>query len=62
MHGLYTQARHAIKYTQLFYISTDKVYHQSVKLTVILCGIVLFLSDFLVAASSCQCDSSNFER
>ena len=42
--------------------STHKVYHQSVKLIVILCGIVLFLSDFLVAASSFQCDSSNFER
>ena len=38
--------------------STHKVYHQSVKLIVILGGIALFLSDFLVvAASSCQCDS-----
>ena len=41
--------------------SRHKVYHQSVKLIVILCGIALFLSDFLVAASSCRCDSSNFE-
>ena len=45
-----------------FTYSTHKVYHQSVKLIVILCRIVLFLPDFLVAASSCQCDSSNFER
>ena len=39
--------------------STHKVYHQSVKLIIILYGIALFLSDFLVvAASPCQCDSS----